>query len=122
MLYSVNERVCKIETHITTDFFKGTHANYSEQFPAASICAKSSWCSEINIKQQETGSVLNAKHNCLPTVQILGVVVQTFNRKLKLAIKNMLARNCSMYLHLKPMNITCSGITFSHKQTWLKLS
>jgi hypothetical protein len=118
MPYSVKEMVHIVEVYVRTGSFKETREIFHEQFPGASIPAKSN-VQDLIAKWRATGSVLNAKRNRLPSVRTLEATASIQQRILaspnksvkKLSQQSGLKRtSCHRVLrslHLKPYRDSC---------------
>jgi hypothetical protein len=118
MPYSVKERVRIVEAYVRTGSFKETREIFQEQFPDASVPAKSK-VQDLTAKWRATGSVLNAKRNRLPSVRTPEAVANIQKRILassnksvrKLSQQPVLKRtSCHRVLrslHLKLYRVSC---------------
>jgi hypothetical protein len=118
MPYSVKERVFVVEAYVRTGSFKETRDIFHEQFPDASIPAKST-VQDLIAKWRATGSVVNARRNRLPCVRTPGVVANIQQRILaspkksvrKLSQQSVVKRtSCHRVLQslqLKPYRVSC---------------
>jgi hypothetical protein len=117
--YSVKERVSIVEAYVRTGSFKETHEIFHEQFPDASVPAKST-AQDLIAKWRAIGSVLNAKCNRLLSVRIPEAVPNLQQRILaspnksvrKLSQRSGLLKRSSCHrvlrsLHLKHYRVSC---------------
>jgi hypothetical protein len=115
---SVKERVNIVEAYVRTGSFKETREIFHEQFPDASVPAKST-LQNLIAKWRAIGSVFNAKPNRLPSVRTPEAVANIQQRILvspnkcvrKLSQQSGLKRtSCDRVLqslHLKPYRVSC---------------